>query len=126
MSTKEKTKQDGELSEQQLDKVAGGQEVRKMETIIVTAKRPEKVVKMETIVVTASRDKPDLAGTRLAQADTKSTVAQGFIERSNVNAVTEMSRMIEINRMYTNMATLLQQQHDLHKSAIDKLADVPA
>ena len=73
MSTKEKTRQDGELSEQQLDKVAGGQEVRKMETIYVTAKRPaaDKVVKMETIVVTASRDKPDLAGTKLAQADSK-------------------------------------------------------
>jgi hypothetical protein len=71
MSTKEKTQQSGELSEQQLDKVAGGQEVRKMETIYVTAKRPEKAVKMETIVVTASRDKPDLAGTKIAQADSK-------------------------------------------------------
>jgi hypothetical protein len=74
MSRKEKPVQDGELSEQQLDKVAGGQEVRKMETIVVTAKRqqPEnKVVKMETIVVTAQRDKPDAAGTRLAQADIK-------------------------------------------------------
>ena len=30
MATQEKSKQDGELSEQQLDKVAGGQEVRKM------------------------------------------------------------------------------------------------
>ena len=29
MSTKEKTKQEGELSEQQLDKVAGGQELEK-------------------------------------------------------------------------------------------------
>ena len=69
-----KQKQDGELSEKDLDKVAGGQEVRKMETIVVTAKRlpPEqKVVKMETIVVTAQRDKPDLAGTKLAQADNK-------------------------------------------------------
>jgi hypothetical protein len=74
MATKEKSRQDGELSEQQLDKVAGGQEVRKMGTIVVEAKRlpPEqKVVKMETIVVTASRDKPDLAGTNLAQADAK-------------------------------------------------------
>ena len=74
MATKEKSRQDGELSEQQLDKVAGGQEVRKMGTIVVEAKRlpPEqKVVKMETIVVTASRDKPDLAGTKLAAADTK-------------------------------------------------------
>ena len=69
-----KQKHDGELSEKDLDKVAGGQEVRKMETIVVTAKRlpPEqKVVKMETIVVTAQREKPDLAGTKLAQADTK-------------------------------------------------------
>ena len=48
MSTKEKPVQDGELSEQQLDKVAGGQEVRKMETIVVTAKRlpPEQKAKM--------------------------------------------------------------------------------
>lgn len=74
MSTREKIKQEGELSEQQLDKVAGGQEVRKMETIVVTAKRlpPEqKVVKMETIVVTAQREKSDIAGTKLAQADSK-------------------------------------------------------
>jgi hypothetical protein len=45
-----------------------------METIVVTAKRlpPEqKVVKMETIVVTAQRDKADIAGTKLAQADSK-------------------------------------------------------
>ena len=74
MTTKEKTKHDGELSEQQLDKVAGGQEVRKMETIVVEARRlpPEqKVVKMETIVVSAKRDKPDAAGTRLAAVDGK-------------------------------------------------------
>jgi hypothetical protein len=64
-----KEKQNGELSEQQLDGVSGGQEVRKMETIVVTAKRlpPEpKVVKMETITVTASRDKPDANNTRIA------------------------------------------------------------
>jgi flagellar basal-body rod protein FlgF len=61
-----------------------------------------------------------------AQPDTKSTVAQGFIERSNVNAIHEMSRMIEINRTYSQIASMLQQQHDLHKTAIDKLADVPA
>ena len=62
-------KQEGELSEQQLDGVSGGQEVRKMETIVVTAKRlpPEpKVVKMETITVTAQRDKPDASSTRIA------------------------------------------------------------
>ncbi len=57
--------------------------------------------------------------------DTKSMLRQGFIEKSNVNSVTEMSRMLEITRTYTQIATLLQQQSDLHKSAIEKLADVP-
>ena len=61
-----------------------------------------------------------------AQPDTKSTVAQGFIERSNVNAVVEMTRLIEVSRIYTQIANMLQQQHDLHRTAIEKLADVPA
>jgi hypothetical protein len=68
MSQKDK-KQEGELSEDQLDGVSGGQEVRKMGTIVVEAKRlpPEpKVVKMETITVTASREKPDVSGTKIA------------------------------------------------------------
>jgi len=59
-------------------------------------------------------------------ADTASVVRQGFVEKSNVNSVLEMSRLIEVNRTYSKIATLLQQQHDLHRSAIDKLADVPA
>jgi flagellar basal-body rod protein FlgF len=61
-----------------------------------------------------------------AQPDLKSTVQQGYIEKSNVNSVVEMSRMIEITRAYTQVATMLQQESDLHKSAIEKLADVPA
>ncbi|CAN7332697.1 flagellar basal-body rod protein FlgF [Bradyrhizobium sp. LjRoot220] len=62
----------------------------------------------------------------VAQADTTSRVNQGFIEKSNVNSVTEMSRMIEITRAYTQISALLQQQSELHKSAIEKLAEVPA
>jgi flagellar basal-body rod protein FlgF len=33
--------------------------------------------------------------------------------------------MIEVTRAYTQLATLLQTQSDLHKSAIEKLASVP-
>jgi flagellar basal-body rod protein FlgF len=66
------------------------------------------------------------AGTAAAQPDTASKIRQGFVEKSNVNSVTEMSRMIEVTRTYTQIANLLQQQSDLHKSAIEKLADVPA
>jgi flagellar basal-body rod protein FlgF len=60
-----------------------------------------------------------------AQIDTKSTVRQGYIEQSNVNAVAEMSRMMEVSRAYTQIATLMQQQSDLQKNAIQQLADVP-
>ena len=66
------------------------------------------------------------SGQGSAQPDTKSMVRQGFIEKSNVNAVAEMSRMIEVTRAYTQISTLLQQQSDLHKNAIQALADVPA
>ena len=60
------------------------------------------------------------------QADTKSAVRQGFLEKSNVNAVGEMSRMMEVSRAYASIATLMQQQSELQKTAIQQLADVPA
>jgi flagellar basal-body rod protein FlgF/flagellar basal-body rod protein FlgG len=61
-----------------------------------------------------------------AQPDTVSKLRQGFIEKSNVNSVAEMSRMIEVTRTYTQISSMLQQQGDLRKNALDKLADVPA
>ena len=67
----------GELSDQQLDDVSGGQQVVKMEKIVVTAKRETpapQVVKMEKVVVTARRETKepaDLSGSQIAQADTK-------------------------------------------------------
>jgi flagellar basal-body rod protein FlgF len=66
------------------------------------------------------------AGEGAAQPDAKSTVRQGYVEKSNVNSVVEMSRMIEITRAYTQISTMLQQESDLHRTAIEKLADVPA
>ena len=62
----------------------------------------------------------------LPQPDTASKVSQGFIEKSNVNSVLEMSRMIEVTRAYASISTMLQQQSDMRKTAIDKLAEVPA
>jgi flagellar basal-body rod protein FlgF len=51
---------------------------------------------------------------------------QGSLEASNVNAVGEMTRMIEITRTYTQISTLLQQQGELRRTAIERLAEVPA
>ncbi len=53
-------------------------------------------------------------------------VVQGAVEKSNVRAVVEMTRMIELTRAYSEVAGILQQQGELRKNAIDRLAEVPA
>jgi flagellar basal body rod protein FlgG len=40
--------------------------------------------------------------------------------------VIEMTRMIEVTRNYTQVATMLQTHGDMRKSAVEKLAEVPA
>jgi flagellar basal-body rod protein FlgF/flagellar basal-body rod protein FlgG len=60
------------------------------------------------------------------QVDAQAKVIQGAIEKSNVNGVLEMTRMIEITRAYAQSASLLQQQSDLRRNAIDRLAEVPS
>jgi flagellar basal-body rod protein FlgF len=60
------------------------------------------------------------------QAAQNPRLVQGAIEKSNVRSVVEMARMIDVTRSYTQIATLLQSQSDLGKTAIEKLAEVPA
>ena len=60
------------------------------------------------------------------QPATTAKLNQGYIEKSNVNSVIEMSRMIEVTRAYTQISAMLQQQTDMRKSAIEKLAGEPA
>lgn len=59
------------------------------------------------------------------QPDTNTRIVQGAVEKSNVRSVVEMTRMIEVTRAYTQVATLLTQQADLNRTAIEKLAEVP-
>ncbi len=51
-------------------------------------------------------------------------VRQGFVEGSNVNSVTEMTRMIEIMREFQSNSRLLENEHDRLKGAIKKLTEV--
>ena len=60
------------------------------------------------------------------QPDKTSRIVQGAVEGSNVRGVVEITRMIEITRSYTQVATMMQQLSDMGNSVIDKLADVPA
>ena len=65
------------------------------------------------------------AGT-IAQPVTNVNIQQAVLEKSNINAVLEMTRLIDITRTYTQIATMLQQQHELRHNAIQQLAEVPA
>jgi flagellar basal-body rod protein FlgF len=53
-------------------------------------------------------------------------VAQGMVEGSNVRPVLEMSRLIEINRAYASLASIVQRGDEIRKSAIDRLSETPA
>jgi flagellar basal-body rod protein FlgF len=53
-------------------------------------------------------------------------IVQGAIEQSNVSAVAEMARMVDITRTYEQIAAILQQQNAERTAALDKLSAVPA
>ena len=61
------------------------------------------------------------AATPVVQAQ----VRQGWIEKSNVEAVIEISRMIDIMRAYQASADLTKSGEDLLKQAIEKLGSTP-
>jgi flagellar basal-body rod protein FlgF len=52
-------------------------------------------------------------------------VVQGAIEKSNVNGVGEMARLIELTRSYTDIANILQQQSDQRRNALSQLSQTP-
>jgi flagellar basal-body rod protein FlgF len=63
-------------------------------------------------------------GTPLAAAATR--VVQGAVERSNVSGVTEMSKMIRVQRAYQSVAAMMERQDDIRRSAIQKLGTLNA
>jgi len=67
----------------------------------------------------------DAAG-QAPQVSTTARVHQGSVERSNVEPVIEITRMIEILRAYQTSADLTKSGEDLLKQAIEKLGAVPA
>lgn len=54
--------------------------------------------------------------------DDQTKVVQGAVEGSNVNAVSEMTNMIEVSRRYQSVARLLQTEHDMKRSMIQQLS----
>lgn len=65
------------------------------------------------------------AGAQAPQAVPNARVSQGMLERSNVEPVIEISRMIDVLRAYQASADLTKSGEDLLKQAIEKLGAVP-
>jgi flagellar basal-body rod protein FlgF len=50
-------------------------------------------------------------------------VQAGFVERSNVKPVLEISRMIEVNRAYQSVASLMSRTDETRRTAIQRLGE---
>ena len=59
-------------------------------------------------------------------ATTGTRIIQGALEQSNVQAVVELTRMMEVQRAYTNLSNVLQSTGDLRRDAIRTLSEVQA
>lgn len=58
----------------------------------------------------------------LPQEATDTAVIQGSLEKSNVQAILEMTRMIEVSRSYQSIANFLKDEQERQRTAIDKLS----
>jgi len=63
-------------------------------------------------------------GTAPQTAAVTTRTVQGSLEKSNVQAVKEMNRMLEVTRSYTNISNMQQRTDELRRKAIEKLAEV--
>ena len=53
-------------------------------------------------------------------------IVQGSLEESNVNAVLEMTRMIQVHRTYTSNQRLLTDEHERMRRAISRITAAPS
>ena len=61
------------------------------------------------------------AGAEVEEIDAEGTIAQGFLESSNVNPVYEMVNMIEAQRQYEAYSKVIQSTDTLDREAITKV-----
>lgn len=56
-----------------------------------------------------------------ARLDERPVVRQGFSESSNVRAILEMSRMMEVSRAYQSVTRMIRDADELSRKAIERL-----
>lgn len=55
-----------------------------------------------------------------------SRLKQGVLEKSNVEPVLEVSRMMELTRSYQSISSLMQRSEQMRSTAIERLSDIPS
>jgi len=55
---------------------------------------------------------------------TDANVRQGFLEASNVNPMAEITHLIQINRAYSSMSNIIDQNSQLSRTAVERLGHV--
>jgi len=60
------------------------------------------------------------------QRPEETAVLQGYLEASNVNAIVEMTRMMEISRSYASTQRMLETEHERMRSSIQTLGTLNA
>ena len=79
---------------------------------IVTFDREAELVPLGGNLLTTNQVPRDAVDTR---------VAQGMVERSNIQAAVEMTRLIEVSRAYERTGSLIKSEHDRQREAIRRL-----
>ena len=76
------------------------------------------------IPLSAALDRAVAAVTVCASFATR--VLQGALEKSNVSGIGEMTEMIRVSRAYQSLASLMQRQDEMRRSAVQRLGDANA
>ncbi len=66
------------------------------------------------------------AGVNVVPVSPNTRVVQGALEKSNVNGIAAMARMIEITRSYSDISAILQQESDQRRSALQQISQPPS
>ena len=83
------------------------------------------IAKIRVVSFDKERDLKQVTGTAFDAAGQTPTdmpapqVSQGVLEDSNVNGVTEMTRLISLNRAYADVTKLIEEEHDRKRKASD-------
>jgi flagellar basal body rod protein FlgG len=67
----------------------------------------------------------DAGGQTAIAATAETRVHQGVIEKSNVEPVVEITKMIDVLRAYQAVTEMTQESEDMYRRALEQLATVP-